>query len=280
MPVPRRLLPTLATLLALATLDAPPAHAQQPGSAAEDDGRWFVYCSHRDGDDVRRCVLRERGLRPTGALDVDPGRNGGVSLNGWDRDSVHVRARIETQAPTEAEAAALAERVRIVTEGGHVRAEGPPEREHAFWSVSFEIWVPARSNLAATTYNGPIEVNGVSGRIRLSAVNGPMSLARVGGDVVARTRNGPLSVDLDGPRWNGKGLDAETENGPIVLAIPRDYSARLETGTLTGPLDVHVPLTVTLGDDEPTLRRFVTTLGSGGPPVRVVTTNGPVSIQR
>src|SRR4051794_35191939 len=81
-----------------------------------------------------------------------------------------------------------------------------------------------------------------------------------------------------GPRWNGRGRGAETENGPIVLALPRDCSARLETGPLTGPLDVHVPLPVTLGDDEPTLRRFVTTLGSGGPPVRVVTTNGPVSI--
>ena len=112
----------------------------------------------------------------------------------------------------------------------------------------------------------------------LTAYNGPVSLEGVGGDVRARTTNGPLDIDLTGDHWEGAGLDAETTNGPVNVAIPDGYSARLELGTLNGPFSVAFPLTITvqgrLG------RRITTTLGAGGAPVRVVTTNGPVDIRR
>jgi hypothetical protein len=91
-------------------------------------------------------------------------------------------------------------------------------------------------------------------------------------------RNGPLSVGLGGSRWEGAGLDAETVNGPVVLAIPEGYSARLETGTVNGPMSVDFPLTVTFQGRW--RDRLNTTLGDGGAPVRVVTTNGPLVIKR
>ena len=68
----------------------------------------------------------------------------------------------------------------------------------------------------------------------------------------------------------------ETVNGPVTLEVPADYSAKLETGTVHGPIDVDFPLTVTLGSGR--MRRFNATLGSGGPTVRVVTTNGPSAV--
>jgi DUF4097 and DUF4098 domain-containing protein YvlB len=96
--------------------------------------------------------------------------------------------------------------------------------------------------------------------------------------VRARTTNGPLDVDLTGSHWEGVGLDAETSNGPVNLGVPTDYSARLELGTVNGPFNVAFPLTITV---EGRLgRRMTTTLGAGCAPVRVVTTNGPVSIRR
>jgi hypothetical protein len=115
--------------------------------------------------------------------------------------------------------------------------------------------------------------------MELSAQNGPITLSGVGGDVHASTQNGPLHVRLTGVRWNGAGLNAETRNGPVQLAIPEDYNARLETGTVNGPMQSDFPLTVTLGGRE-SWRRLATTLGSGGPLVRVVTTNGPVTLKR
>src|SRR5690606_23477122 len=93
----------------------------------------------------------------------------------------------------------------------------------------------------------------------------------------ARTQNGPLTVRLTGSTWSGAGLDAEASNGPVTLYVPDGYSANLETGTINGPLSSDVPLTITrLGRRS----HIDTVLGSGGPRVRVVTTNGPVSIRR
>jgi DUF4097 and DUF4098 domain-containing protein YvlB len=85
-------------------------------------------------------------------------------------------------------------------------------------------------------------------------------------------------VELEGRGWEGAGLDAETVNGPVHLAVPEGYSARIETGTVNGPIDIDFPLTVTL---QPGRRRqFTTVLGSGGAPIRVVTTNGPLTVRR
>jgi hypothetical protein len=115
--------------------------------------------------------------------------------------------------------------------------------------------------------------------MELSAQNGPISLSGVGGDVHAVAQNGPLQVRLTGTRWNGAGLDAETQNGPVQLSIPENYNARLETGTVNGPMESDFPITVTLNSGR-SWKRMSMTLGDGGPPVRVVTTNGPVSLRR
>ncbi len=128
------------------------------------------------------------------------------------------------------------------------------------------------------TNDGPLGVRDLTGRLGLTAYDGPVSLAGVGGDVRARTTNGPIDIELTGARWEGAGLDAETTNGPVDLAIPESYSARLEFGTVNGPMSVGFPLTVTIQGRVG--RRITTTLGAGGAPVRAVTTNGPVEIRR
>jgi len=140
------------------------------------------------------------------------------------------------------------------------------------------VFVPRRSDLKLDTYNGPIAVTEVSGRMTVTAYNGPVALRAVGGDVHARTTNGPLDIELTGARWDGMGLDAETTNGPVDLTIPEGYSAQLEFGTVNGPMTVEFPLTVTIQGRVG--RRITTVLGQGGPTIRAVTTNGPVAIRR
>ena len=70
---------------------------------------------------------------------------------------------------------------------------------------------------------------------------------------------------------------AETSNGPLTLEIPERYNAQLETGTVNGPFTSDIPLSVRLSGRR--TQRIEATLGSGGPPVRAVTTNGPVTIR-
>ena len=271
-----------ATFLAVAALTLPIATVR----AQDTDEEWLDDCRHDSWRDsrVKHCEIRETGLKGHvrgggGALTVDPGMNGGVDIIGWDRDSVAVTARIQVNARTENDAQAIARDIRIEAAGRTVRAVGPnPTGRRQSWSVSFIVYVPRRTDLSLATENGPLSVHEVSGRMELSTHNGPLSLVGVAGDVRARAQNGPLLVKLTGARWDGAGLDAETMNGPADLRIPEGYNARIDFGTVNGPMHVGFPLTVTINGR--VTDRISTTLGAGGAPVRVVTTNGPMTVRR
>jgi hypothetical protein len=254
--------------------------------AQDSDDEWLGNCREgwRDGDwgsRARHCEIRETGMKATGRpLSVEPGMNGGVEIIGWDKDSIAVTARIQVNARTMNDADAIARDIKIEASGGTVRATGGsgPFGRHQNWSVSFVVMVPRRTDLTLSTQNGPLSVEDVAGRMDLQTQNGPLSLSGVGGDVHASAQNGPLTIELLGARWEGTGLDAETQNGPADLRIPENYNAKIEFGTINGPMDVGFPVTVTLSGR--VRDRISTTLGSGGPPIRVVTTNGPMTVRR
>ena len=265
----------IATIVTGLSLAAVPLFAQR---ASHDDG--YARCRDRyRGDDSRAhyCEIRDTGFKAGGAVSVEPGENGAIRVSGWDRDSVAVTAKVQAQARTDEAAQAIAREVRITASGGSIRADGPATSGRESWSVSFDVRVPLRTDLTARAVNGPIVVGDVSGRLDLNTVNGPLELANAGGDVHARTVNGPLSVTLSGGKWDGTGLDSETENGPVTLLIPAGYAAHLETGTENGPVSVDFPITV---QGHFNGRQIETDLNGGGPTVRVTTTNGPLTVRR
>lgn len=257
-----------------------------PAFAQRDDAEWLARCQENRGRWDRNravhCEVKEARIAlpsTAGTLTIDGRQNGGISVVAAQRGDVLIRSRIQTYGESQGDAATLAGRISIVTGGADVHAEGPETRDRQSWSVSFVVEVPAGTNLRLTTHNGPISIDGMRSTIEMRADNGPISVRRAsGGDIRGRASNGPVSVDLDGSRWEGRGLDLETTNGPVALSIPENYSAALETGTVNGPMSVDFPMTVTIQGR--VHRRINTTLGSGGAPVRVVTTNGPVSIRR
>lgn len=250
------------------------------GVAQQGDREWLEDCLEDDhGHDEVFCEVREVDVETTGRLVIDGGRNGGAAVRGEERSTVAASARVQAWGDTRADARERAERIRIVSTAGELRADGPGGGS---WSVSFNVAVPRGYDLRLEANNGPVSVRGVSGDIELRTRNGPVDVSDAGGDVRARTQNGPLRVRLTGTRWAGAGLDAETRNGPVHLEIPEGFGAELETGTRNGPFRTEIPLQVTLeGDMGPGRAREIhTRLGAGGPTVRAVTTNGPVVIAR
>ncbi|MFB3853939.1 MAG: DUF4097 domain-containing protein [Vicinamibacterales bacterium] len=247
--------------------------------AQTSDSEWLAQCRDQGGRYERFCEVRQLDLGGAGLLRVDSRPNGGVQITGSDQGAIVGSARIQAQAETEGEARTLATQIQVGLIDGWLRADGPRSGDGRSWTVSFVISAPRRIDVEVEAVNGPVSLDGLVGRIRATTVNGPLSLRELSGDVRARTTNGPLQVTLAGGSWDGEGLDAETRNGPATLRVPEGYSAQLDAGTVNGPFHLGIPVAL---EDDPaagrTRRSIQTTIGSGGAPVRVHTTNGPVSI--
>ncbi len=232
--------------------------------------------SRNNSDRGWYCEVREFEMSP-GAFDqVDASPNGSIEVTGWDRGQIHVLAKVQGRARTDDIAESLVSEVQISKGGMSLDADGPKTERRESWSVSYRISVPHESDLDLNTVNGGITVDDVQGDIEFSATNGGVSLMEVGGSVSGRTTNGGLKIQLSGDRWDGEGLDVRTTNGGIVLVLPDDFNAELESATTNGGISVDFPITVSGRID----RRLKTQLGSGGPLIRAITTNGGVTIKK
>jgi hypothetical protein len=256
----------------LLVMTAGPALAQ-----SREAQRWLDDCQHgrwnRDRDQY--CAVREQTIATRTALRVDGRANGGIDVIGSDRTDILVISKIQAQAGSQSDAKEIADQVRIEV-GDEIRADGPSTRWRSSWSVSYEIHVPRNMNLDLTANNGGISIDNVNGRLEFETTNGGISLTGVSGNVRGSTSNGGVDVQLTGNRWSGEGLDVQTTNGGIEMAIPTNYSARLETGTVNGGMEIGFPITVQGRIN----RRLTTQLGEGGALVRVTTTNGGVTLRR
>ena len=260
-------------LFVLALAVAAPASAQTFG----DDP-----CRNRNGDrdSEQHCEVREETMA-AGALTVDAGPNGGIRVEGWDQNSIRVQAVINTNARDEGRAREIAQSIQLLVGNGRVSANGPDRDSlgrREGWSVSYRINVPRRNDLDLRANNGGITIRNVSGTIKFDTNNGGVTLSDLAGNVKGETHNGGLNVALSGNRWEGEGIDVVTTNGGVTLEIPAGYNAELETRTENGGFRIDFPITV---QGELSMQRGVrTTLGAGGPPVRVRTTNGGLRVNR
>ena len=129
----------LAAILALAGITT----AQ---SNINVDDNWCDHDDWTDGHD-RYCEVREftlDGNRDVIRVDANP--NGGIKVQGWDKDHILVRAKVVANARSKNEAAALARDVELDTDGT-IKANGPKSRRREWYSVSYEIFAPAKSNV-------------------------------------------------------------------------------------------------------------------------------------
>ncbi|MEM6784836.1 MAG: hypothetical protein AAF624_14020 [Bacteroidota bacterium] len=246
----------------------------QPAVPAADKG----WCD--DGDTMRRgvreaCELRTFTLDARDELKVDGGSNGGIRIQGWDRDEILVVARVRAFSEERATAQKLMQEVTIST-GGTIEADLPRTHRDDWIGSSFRIYVPRDTDLDLESLNGGIRISSVYSTIRFDTANGGVRLSNLGGDVRGRTGNGALKIELGGQAWDGAGLDVTSGNGSVKLYIPDDYSGRFASGTGNGRLEVHFPITVEGRID----RNVEFTLGEGGPLLRARTGNGSVHIER
>ncbi len=242
---------------------------QDKTMTCDEHNHWNHLATH--------CEIKEQTMAASsGAIEINPGSNGGVSVKGWSRSDVLVRAKIETAAPSDGEARGMVSAIRFASGSGHLVAAGPTHDENHYWSVSYEIFVPHQTDFHATSDNGGIHVQDVKGNLSFSTSNGGLHLARIAGEVKGRTTNGGVHLELAGDHWDGSGLDLETTNGGVHVNVPSAYSAHFETSTTNGGMHVDFPVMV----QGKISKDLSFNIGSGGPTLRVTTTNGGVHIQK
>jgi len=143
--------------------------------------RWRDNCERGWNDGRGRfCEVRSYTIAPAGKIAVDGGDNGGVRFYGSDRRDIKVVARIQASGEDDATASSIARQIRVFTDGGRIRSEGPSTRGRASWSVSYDIYVPGQTSLEADTQNGGISAEDVRGDMDFEATNGGIRLTDVG----------------------------------------------------------------------------------------------------
>ncbi len=80
----------------------------------------------KNSDRVSHCMMKEQLIAATGGtIAVDGKKNGGVSIKGWERREILVRAQIQSWASNKSEAEAIANQVRVEAAGANIYADGP-----------------------------------------------------------------------------------------------------------------------------------------------------------
>ncbi len=173
-------------------------------------------------------------------------RNGGVTVRGGDANAFTVTACTAAAGDDEAAARAALAKVALRTAGGRVTIEGPDDER---WSGFLIVTAPRDADfsveasngpvslsdlsgtLAVKTANGPVSLSALTGSVDVDAANGPVTLKGSSGDMRLHAVNGPLTIALSGTRWEGKGLEADAQNGPLTLRVPDDFASgvRVET---------------------------------------------------
>ncbi len=252
------------------------AVAPQAAARTVSDDDWCKEAlrnNYNDDDRDNVCEVREFTM-PRGAVSAETS-NGSIRVTGEDRGDVFVKALVMANARTQERANEILKEVKIDTSNG-LRADGPRNLNRAGWWVSFRIQAPKTTDVTLRSSNGSLNVTDVSGTMRLRTSNGSIKLMDVGGDVEADTSNGSVTATLGGRSWQGAGLNVTTSNGSVRVTVPDNYNARLVAGTSNGSINVDFPITV-----QGRINRDIdTNLGSGGPTIRLRTSNGSVRVEK
>lgn len=225
-------------------------------------------------------------------LRIQAHSNGGLQVEGWGKENYSVI--LCKGADPNSNAQTLLSQIHLNFQSGELTVSGPPS--HNRWSAHLLVYAPkgaamelsahngpmsiyhVNGNLNMQTENGPITVSECSGEVNLSAHNGPVTLRGNRGKLNVSTENGPVTLSLNGTTWDGPGLEARAQNGPVSISIPSGYqSGVLVESTGHGPFECQASVCSegrkTWDDD---VKRIE--FGNGPAVVRVSTLNGPVSV--
>lgn len=198
----------------------------------------------------------QRTLQVTGAvnLEVTTG-SGSVQLRTGSSNQVQVTGRIKATewfgGNAEEKVKRLEANPPIQQSGNDIRIghiDDPELRRNI--SISYELIVPAETQLRAHSGSGSQSVEGINGSLDIAAGSGGLKISGIGNTVRAETGSG--NIDIDRVKGNVRaktgsgsihaagiagGFEADTGSGHITLEQTAPGAVRADTGS--GGMDLH-----------------------------------------
>jgi DUF4097 and DUF4098 domain-containing protein YvlB len=233
--------------------------------------------------------------RPEGQLSIESEVNGGMQVQGWDKDTYSVTAcKVADASSNDIEQ--IFSQIKLSVENDRVSVSGPSHHDN--WTVFLLVRAPRSANLNLRANNGPLSIYDLDGKLEARAINGPISLQGFSGDadisaqngpidltgnsgkLRLHTENGPISVSLSGDAWKGSGLVADAQNGPLTLRVPKNYRSSLLVES-----DGHSPMSCQASfcnDARKTWDEDRRRIEFGNAPavIHLSTVNGPISVKQ
>lgn len=274
---------TYGTTAVIATIQADP---QQAGSQDVRPVPQVPNAESAGGEQPGQQVTEEfhqtYPLSATGRVNLG-NINGGVKIKVWDRPAVQVDAikkayRRDRLAEAQIEVTATEENIRIKTEYPERNQTWNDKRYDNPASVEYTLTVPRKAILESIELvNGPIDIDGVEGNVKATAINGPVTARGLMGEARLTTVNGPLQAtftQLD----ESKAISLASVNGNLTVVIPSDSNASLRASTVHGSIRNDFGIQVKHG--EYVGHNLDAQIGNGGPRLKLTNTNGTINITR
>lgn len=139
-------------------------------------------------------------------------------------------------------------------------------------TVTGAVLLPRGVKLDAQSTNGDISVRAIASDVIIETVNGDIEVRGTRGALKVNTTNG--DIDL-GPDAMGSALSVETTNGDVSIDLPSALNAAVNMRTTNGELDLRFPGNVMTR----TAKLIIASLGTGGSPIDIQTTNGDITLR-
>ena len=192
---------------------------------------------------------------------------GSITAEGADVTDCNVIAQIRVQAPTETEAAEIAEdvKIRLERDGKELKitADKPHVRNNRSISISYKMTVPRQTNLDCSSSYGSLELSDVNGdieadtsygSIKCAGINGQMRLDTSYGrikcrdiislDIDAHTSYGNIDIEYSDKASGDTHAKLRTSYGDVSLQAPPDFAGEVDLGTNHGSVKTDLPITV------------------------------------
>ncbi len=179
---------------------------------------------------------------------------GSISIEGWQRNEVEVRAEIQLRADSEADLDKLAlvntfvldedmDHIRILSTGTHDKAfmrsvarKFPKNLLGLPWQIDFRIRVPALAAVEINAGRGPISLSAIEGNIRISATESEATLSPLGGTLSVTIAKGKVNLSVPTKSWRGVGTDVRVAIGEVNVEFVPGFNGDVDAEILRAGL--------------------------------------------